>query len=162
MKIHDSAITLNAEPLNPDPSGKFPIERKLMDNSVEIYRLLEKDFQSLGLHRPMRIERYEAGTELNYAVANVDNGHKAGIWVGMCGEMAGDPGLSLILLGLGLDEFSTSPILLPEVKKIIRAFKLSDAKKITAKALTLKTGKEIGEFVRKKLKEVVPDLATYI
>jgi len=50
-----------------------------MDNSVEIYRLLEKDFQSLALHRPMRVERYEAGTELNYAVASVENGHKADV-----------------------------------------------------------------------------------
>jgi len=92
----------------------------------------------------------------------IDNGHKEGIWVGMCGEMAGDPALSIILLGLGLDEFSTSAILLPEIKKIIRAFKLSDAKKIAEKALTLNTGKEIEDFVRLKLKEKLPELVTYI
>lgn len=43
-----------------------------MDDSVEIYRLLEADFQKMGLHRPMRIERYEAGTELSYTVTGVD------------------------------------------------------------------------------------------
>ena len=91
----------------------------------------------------------------------IDSGHKEGIWVGMCGEMAGDPALSLILLGLGLDEFSISAILLPEIKKIIRAFKLSDAKKMAEKALTLETGKEVEEFARRKLKEVLPEFITY-
>ncbi|MBN1872161.1 MAG: phosphoenolpyruvate--protein phosphotransferase [Candidatus Omnitrophica bacterium] len=88
----------------------------------------------------------------------IDNGHKEGIWVGMCGEMAGDPSLTLILLGLGLDEFSTSPISLPEIKKIIRAFKLETAKKTADKALTLSTGKEIQEFAQSTLKEVLPEL----
>lgn len=91
----------------------------------------------------------------------IENGHKEGIWVGMCGEMAGDPSLVIILVGLGLDEFSTSPILLPEVKKIIRAIKISDAQEIALKALTLKTGKEVANFARHKLKEILPELVTY-
>ena len=91
----------------------------------------------------------------------IDNGHKEGIWVGMCGEMAGDPALTIILIGLGLDEFSTSPILLPEIKKIIRAVKLSDARELAAKALTLNTGKEIENFAKRKLKEIAPDIFNY-
>lgn len=86
----------------------------------------------------------------------IDNGHKEKIWVGMCGEMAGDPALTLILLGLGLDEFSTSPILLPEIKKMTRAFTLQEAKKIAEKALTFSTGKEVEEFAHQRLKEVLP------
>ena len=50
-----------------------------MDNSVEVYRRLEEEFQSMALHRPMRIERYEAGTELEYAVTGVDNASKADV-----------------------------------------------------------------------------------
>lgn len=88
----------------------------------------------------------------------IDNGHKEGIWVGMCGEMAGEPALALILLGLGLDEFSTSPILLPEIKKIIRASRRKDAKKMAEKALTFSTGAEVEEFARRKLKEILPEL----
>ncbi|MDP6685820.1 MAG: phosphoenolpyruvate--protein phosphotransferase, partial [Candidatus Omnitrophota bacterium] len=49
----------------------------------------------------------------------IDSGHKAKIWVGMCGEMAGEPGLALILLGLGLDELSMSPVAIPEMKYLI-------------------------------------------
>ena len=43
-----------------------------------------------------------------------------GIWVGMCGEMAGEPEFALLLLGFGLDEFSMSPVVIPEIKRIIR------------------------------------------
>ena len=48
-----------------------------MDDSVEVYRLLEEEFHSTALHRPMQIERYEAGTELEYAVTEVDTASKA-------------------------------------------------------------------------------------
>ena len=88
----------------------------------------------------------------------IHNGHKNGIWVGMCGEMAGDPALVLILLGMGLDEFSTSPILLPEIKKIIRAFTLKEAKKMAEKALTFGTGKEIAQFAGDVLRKALPEL----
>ena len=50
-----------------------------MDNSVDVYRLLEKDFQSMALHRPMQIERYETGSELKYAVTSVDTASKASV-----------------------------------------------------------------------------------
>ncbi|MFC1590692.1 phosphoenolpyruvate--protein phosphotransferase [Candidatus Omnitrophota bacterium] len=89
----------------------------------------------------------------------IDNGHKAGIWVGMCGEMAGDIAMTIILLGLGLDEFSTSPIGVAEVKRIIRAVTMEQAKEIAEKSLQLTTGKEVEAFARKKLCEIVPDMA---
>ncbi|MFH1798635.1 MAG: phosphoenolpyruvate--protein phosphotransferase [Candidatus Omnitrophota bacterium] len=89
----------------------------------------------------------------------IDNGHKEGIPVGLCGEMAGDISLTIILLGLGLDEFSTSPIAVPEIKKVIRSVKFSDAKKIAEKALTFESGKEVQSYARAKLRELVPDMA---
>lgn len=89
----------------------------------------------------------------------IDNGHNAGIWVGMCGEMAGDINMALILLGLGLDEFSTSPIAIPEIKRIIRAVDMSKAEEIAHEAITLPTGEEVEKFAAKKLKEIVPELA---
>ncbi|MDP2912711.1 MAG: phosphoenolpyruvate--protein phosphotransferase [Candidatus Omnitrophota bacterium] len=89
----------------------------------------------------------------------IENGHHAGIWVGMCGDMAGDVIMTIILLGLGLDEFSTSPIAIPEIKRIIRAVTADQAKAIAQEAMTLSTGKEVDRFARKKLKAIVPDLA---
>ncbi len=89
----------------------------------------------------------------------IENGHKAGIWVGICGEMAGDIVMTLVLLGLGLDEFSTSPIAIPEIKRIIRSVTMRQAKEIAQQAITLSTGKEVEAFAKKKLKELVPDLS---
>ncbi|MDD3089450.1 MAG: phosphoenolpyruvate--protein phosphotransferase, partial [Candidatus Omnitrophica bacterium] len=89
----------------------------------------------------------------------IQNGHNEGIPVAMCGEMAGDISLTLILMGLGLDEFSTSPIAVPEIKKIVRSVNYFDAREIAEKALKFNTGREILEFSRAKLLEMVPDLA---
>jgi phosphoenolpyruvate-protein phosphotransferase (PTS system enzyme I) len=89
----------------------------------------------------------------------IDNGHKEGIPVALCGEMAGDISLTTILLGLGLDEFSTSPIAVPEIKKVVRSVKYSQAKEIAETALTFDTGEEVRAFAKKRLMELVPDLA---
>lgn len=88
----------------------------------------------------------------------IENGHKEHIWVGMCGEMAGEPSLVLILLGLGLDEFSTSSMMVPEIKRIIRSVTMRKAREIAEKAMTLSTGKEVKDFARTKLREIIPEL----
>ncbi|MFA4992286.1 MAG: phosphoenolpyruvate--protein phosphotransferase, partial [Candidatus Omnitrophota bacterium] len=78
----------------------------------------------------------------------IDAGHKEGIWVGMCGEMAAELGFVLILLGLGLDEFSMSPAAVPEMKYVIRNIRFKDAQEIAEKALHLSTGQEVEDFSR--------------
>jgi len=88
----------------------------------------------------------------------IDAGHKEKIWVGMCGEMAGEPGFGLILLGLGLDEFSMSSSAVPEIKYIIRNVKFEDAKAVAEKALSLPTSEEVEDFVNRRLDELVPKL----
>ncbi len=85
----------------------------------------------------------------------IDAAHNAGIWVGMCGEMAGELALVLILLGLGLDEFSIPPLAIPEVKYIIRSITLKAAQNIAKEALKLSTGKEVEEFSQMKLREIL-------
>jgi phosphotransferase system enzyme I (PtsI) len=89
----------------------------------------------------------------------IDNAHREKIWVGMCGEMSGDVALSLILLGLGLDEFSMPPIIIPEIKRIVRAVRYKEVKKIAETALGLSTGREVEKLARAKLKALVPDIA---
>ena len=88
----------------------------------------------------------------------IDSGHKENIWVGMCGEMAGETAFGLILLGLGLDEFSMSPAAIPEIKYVIRNLRFEDAKEVAKKALTLPTGEEVEEFANKRLYELIPKL----
>ena len=57
----------------------------------------------------------------------VDAGHAAGMRVGMCGEMAGEPMFALVLLGLGLDELSMNSTSIPVVKSVLRGSTLSAA-----------------------------------
>jgi phosphotransferase system enzyme I (PtsI) len=77
----------------------------------------------------------------------IDAGHRNGIWVGLCGEMAADPLATTLLVGMGVDELSTSAMAIPEVKKIIRSIKLDEAKKYAEKVLKLSTVEEIKRFL---------------
>jgi len=78
----------------------------------------------------------------------VDAGHRKGVWVGMCGEMAADPLATPILLGMDMDELSVNPAMIPEVKKIIRSISYRDAQKIAEKALTMKTSEQVETYMR--------------
>jgi phosphotransferase system enzyme I (PtsI) len=88
----------------------------------------------------------------------IDSGHKENIWVGMCGEMAAEPGFVLILLGLGLDELSMSPVVIPAMKYVIRNIRFEDARAIAMEALTFSTGEEVENFISQRLNEIVPSL----
>jgi phosphoenolpyruvate-protein phosphotransferase len=65
----------------------------------------------------------------------IDAGHRHGIWVGMCGELAGDPKALPLLLGMGLDEFSMAPSSVPQVKQAIRRWSLDRCRKVAEDAL---------------------------
>lgn len=73
----------------------------------------------------------------------VDEAHKRGVTVSVCGEMAGDPVFAPLLLGLGVDALSMSPAWLPSVKYMVRAMTMADARALAAEALTLASPKEI-------------------
>jgi phosphoenolpyruvate-protein phosphotransferase len=73
----------------------------------------------------------------------VTEAHKQNIKVSVCGEMAGDPVYVPLLLGLGVDELSMSPPLLPAVKYLVRAMTMADAKALAEQALASRSPKEI-------------------
>ncbi|QCI17482.1 phosphoenolpyruvate-protein phosphotransferase PtsI [Buchnera aphidicola (Acyrthosiphon lactucae)] len=77
----------------------------------------------------------------------IDISHSNGKWTGICGELAGDERATVLLLGMGLDEFSMSSISIPKIKNIIRNTSFSNAQKLAKKALTLPTTKEIIHLV---------------
>ena len=85
-------------------------------------------------------------------------GHRHNKPVAMCGEMAGDPVATLLLLGLGLDEFSVTPIVLPEIKKIIRSVTYKEAEEIAQRVLEMKTEDDITDFLTVNLHTTVPEL----
>jgi phosphoenolpyruvate-protein phosphotransferase (PTS system enzyme I) len=73
----------------------------------------------------------------------VDEAHHAGIPVAVCGEMAGDPLYTPLLLGLGVDELSMTPAVLPTVKYLVRLMTMADARQLAETALTMTSAKEI-------------------
>jgi len=85
----------------------------------------------------------------------IDASHKEGIFTAMCGEMAGDPFTTVILLGLGLDEFSMSASSIPNIKNIIRNVSYEKAKEFTEMVLNMSTPDEIEDASRKILYQII-------
>jgi len=83
--------------------------------------------------------------------------HERGVPVSMCGEMAGEPMYTLVLMGLGIDSLSMNALALPRVKKIVRASRLEDAHDMVAAIEKIRTAYEIEEFVKKRMREKFPD-----
>ncbi len=88
--------------------------------------------------------------------ATVVAGHAAGIWVGVCGEMAGDPRIAALLLGMDVDELSVSPFDLPRVKAVLRTVPYSTAQALAAQALVLPSASEIRRLLDTDLDPLLP------
>jgi phosphoenolpyruvate-protein phosphotransferase (PTS system enzyme I) len=86
----------------------------------------------------------------------VDAGHAAGVRVGLCGEMSGEPMFSLVLLGLGLDEMSMNATSIPVVKSVLRGSRLTDARELAEQALSLATAKDIEKLVHDHMARLYP------
>ncbi|MCB2211789.1 phosphoenolpyruvate--protein phosphotransferase [bacterium] len=108
--------------------------------------------QVAGLHQPFN------PAVLNLIKMTVDAGRMAQIPVSMCGEMAGQPLGTLLLLGLGLDELSTSPSLVPEVKKLVISSTLAEARKLAEESLRLDTAPQVRahllEYMKSRFKNL--------
>ncbi|AOF52366.1 phosphoenolpyruvate--protein phosphotransferase [Rodentibacter caecimuris] len=83
----------------------------------------------------------------------IDASHAEGKWTGMCGELAGDERATLLLLGMGLDEFSMSAISVPRIKKLIRSVNFQEVKELASKALEKPTASEIEQLIEEFLSE---------
>jgi len=83
----------------------------------------------------------------------IEAAHAAGIYVGLCGELAGEPKAIPLLLGLGLDEFSMTPAAIPQAKQIIRSLTMAQAREIARHALTLPTAAEVNRYLEEALRD---------
>ncbi|HEY3174420.1 MAG TPA: phosphoenolpyruvate--protein phosphotransferase [Candidatus Polarisedimenticolia bacterium] len=92
----------------------------------------------------------------------VDSARAAGIPVAMCGEMASDPLIVPILLGLGLNELSMDAMYIPQVKAAIRALTVVEAREMVDEVLKLRTASEVEDYANQRilprLKQAVPSL----
>lgn len=88
----------------------------------------------------------------------IERGTQEHAWVGMCGQMAGDPLATILLVGLGLDEFSVVPNILPEIKKIIRSIHYTEAQHVAERVLTMQSEDEIKAFLKHLMKHKFPNI----
>ncbi|HUU28598.1 MAG TPA: phosphoenolpyruvate--protein phosphotransferase [archaeon] len=75
-------------------------------------------------------------------------------WVGVCGEMAGNPYTALLLVGLGVDELSTSPAAIPGIKKLIRTISYKEARKVAQIVLSFNSVGKIKNYLSSRIEEI--------
>jgi phosphotransferase system enzyme I (PtsI) len=164
---------LDARGLPYDPNIKVGIMIEVPSAAVLAEEMAaEADFLSIGtndlIQYLLAVDRDNAAVaplyqQFNPAVLRtirhiIDAGHKKGGWVGMCGEMAGDPLATVLLVGLGIDELSVLPSVLPEIKKIILSIRYKEAKKVADKVLGMSTDQEIRDHLASIIKNKVPEI----
>ncbi len=78
----------------------------------------------------------------------IEAAHRHGKWVGMCGELAGEPSAVPLLLGMGLDEFSMAPASVPSVKQAIRKWSLERCKEVARQALEMPGSSDVIKYLK--------------
>jgi len=94
---------------------------------------------------------------LRFVKRIVDEGHRNNIWVGICGEMAADPAMVLLLLGMGIDEISVNPATVPRIKNLIRNVSYEDAAKIVEEVMEHTSAQTIEARAREVVKNVIAE-----
>lgn len=161
-----------------EAKGELKKERRQFDEDIEVGAMIETpsaaiacdtltpfvDFFSIGtndlIQYTLVVDRTDPDTAYLYEplhpsilrlIKNViDVGHKAGIPVGMCGEMASEPLYTPLLIGLGLDELSVNWDTMGEIRRVIRNITKDEAERIKDVVFSLKSAKEIRSFLKKE------------
>ena len=92
----------------------------------------------------------------------IEAAHRHQIPVSICGEIAGDPRATALLVGLGVDELSASPTYLPEVKRVIRSMKLSKARELADRAIRACSADEVDSMVEQWLTDNSCEISRFI
>ena len=177
-ELREAKAVLNEVKAELDVEG-VPYDRELpvgimveMPSAVVVADLLakESDFLSIGtndlIQYSLAIDRVNEHVGYLYHPLHpailrmirsvVDAGHAAGVRVGVCGEMAGEPMFAAVLLGLGVDEMSMNSTAIPVVKSVLRGTTLKDARQLAEQSLTMATAEEIEKFVHEHMTRVYP------
>jgi phosphotransferase system enzyme I (PtsI) len=88
----------------------------------------------------------------------VKAGENAGVKVAMCGEMSGDVMFTILLVGLGLQDLSAAPSVIPEIKQVIRSISAKEAKQIARRALKFQTAEEAVDYLIEKTRKILPEV----
>jgi phosphotransferase system enzyme I (PtsI) len=79
--------------------------------------------------------------------------------ISMCGQMSGSPLYTMLLLGLGLRQFSLTPSAIPEVKNVIRSVSIPECEAVAARAMTLEHSRDVRNYLKEEVRKRVQDLA---
>ena len=88
----------------------------------------------------------------------IDAGKANGIWTGLCGEMAGDPSAIPLLIGLGIDELSVAPPMLPQIKYLIRRLKYTETQQMALQALQCESSVDVLVQSRAMVQRAAPGI----
>jgi phosphotransferase system enzyme I (PtsI) len=170
--LREIRLELDAEGIAYNPDMKIGIMIEVPSAAV-IADLLatEADFFAIGtndlIQYSLAIDRGNENVSYLYEPLHpailrlvkmvIDAGKKANIPVEMCGEMASDPIYAIVLLGLGLEQFSMNPSSIPIIKNVVRSVRYKDCRRIAEIALNKKTAQEIEEFVIESVAMRFPD-----
>lgn len=135
---------------------------------------LEVDFFSIGtndlVQYTLAVDRGNERVAALYSPAHpsvlrlikdvIRAGQRHDVPVSLCGEMAGDPQYTLLLLGLGLRTFSVSIPSIPEIKKVIRSVTLEQANEVARRVMSFDSDKETINFLRAETRKVLPEAYT--
>jgi phosphotransferase system enzyme I (PtsI) len=87
----------------------------------------------------------------------VDAARRHDVEVNVCGEMSGDPVFTQLLIGMGLRQFSVTPHVLPDIKKVVRLVDVEDAERIAAHAQALDTARDVLSYLQNQLRRILPE-----
>jgi phosphotransferase system enzyme I (PtsI) len=93
---------------------------------------------------------------LRFIKSTIDAAHAQGITAAMCGELAGDPNATAILLGMGLDEFSMSSSAIPLIKRVVRGSSASECRALAEEALALSSYRHVDSLVGRWMADRFP------
>jgi ABC-type multidrug transport system fused ATPase/permease subunit len=131
-------------------SRMLPIFRSMQQRIDAINRILREQLAGVRVVRAFGREPFE---EQRFDAAN-----HAGIWTGVCGEMAGDIRLTPLLLGLGVEELSVGPHQVPSVRRAIRALSHAECSAMADEAVRTPLSADIMESTLSLARKYYPEL----
>jgi phosphotransferase system enzyme I (PtsI) len=91
----------------------------------------------------------------------IDSAERAGVEISICGEIAGDLPLALVLIGFGMKKFSMAGTIIPEVKKLVRSISFEGVKDLASRLLTLSTAEEVRVEIQRSMAKLVENYSDY-
>jgi len=131
----------------------------------------EVDFFSIGtndlIQYTMAVDRTNEKVQNLYTAANpavlklikdvVRAARRAGIPVSVCGEVAGDPEYTMLLLGLGLRTLSATPGSLPSLKRVIRGVDIATCERLARTASSFDSDRQVSAYLRDQARKIIPE-----